>query len=113
MNPVIKQKWLEALRSDEFDQGTGMLKSYDGKYCCLGVLCELFRRQHSVQKNIDWHGGLFLQRVAVLPTEVIKWAGLEHNNYNPRVGEEQKTLSDYNDTGYSFEQIANLIEENL
>lgn len=32
--------WLSALRSDEYEQGTGMLK-YENKFCCLGVLCHL------------------------------------------------------------------------
>ena len=44
MNPEIKTAWVEALRSDEYEQGTDMLvqwESGDLAYCCLGVLCDL------------------------------------------------------------------------
>lgn len=44
MNPEVKALWLNALRSGEYQQGTGKLKqTYGGdqRYCCLGVLCDL------------------------------------------------------------------------
>ncbi len=34
----IKDKWVAALRSGEYRQGTFQLKSQKGYYCCLGVL---------------------------------------------------------------------------
>ena len=34
------QKWLDALRSGEYEQGTEHLYK-DGKYCCLGVALEV------------------------------------------------------------------------
>jgi hypothetical protein len=38
MDPDIKAKWLEALRSGKYQQAREKL--YDrGSYCCLGVLC--------------------------------------------------------------------------
>jgi len=38
----IKDKWLEALKSGKYIQGTGRLRSEDKtKHCCLGVLCEV------------------------------------------------------------------------
>ena len=33
------EKWLMALRSGKYEQGTQALQSKDG-YCCLGVACE-------------------------------------------------------------------------
>ena len=36
----IIAKWVEALRSDRYEQGRGFLCKND-KYCCLGVLCDL------------------------------------------------------------------------
>ena len=36
------EKWLTALRSGEYKQGTGQLMSYDNTYCCLGVACAMF-----------------------------------------------------------------------
>lgn len=34
---AIKTKWLEALRSGEYEQGRGILHDGSG-YCCLGIL---------------------------------------------------------------------------
>lgn len=43
MNPEIKTKWVEALRSGKYKQGKKSLRSREGdKYCCLGVLCDLY-----------------------------------------------------------------------
>lgn len=38
--PKFKAKWLKALRSGEFEQGTRRLHK-DGKYCCIGVACKV------------------------------------------------------------------------
>lgn len=40
MKKALKQLWVEALESGNFPQGTGSM-NYDGKFCCLGVLCEV------------------------------------------------------------------------
>lgn len=40
MDAQLKAKWVEALRSGEYRQGTMYLRR-EGKHCCLGVLCEL------------------------------------------------------------------------
>lgn len=43
----LQTQWLEALRSGigpsgtVYQQGTGVLKSTDNKFCCLGVLCDI------------------------------------------------------------------------
>jgi len=44
MNAEPKRLWLEALRSDEYKQGTDTLctPTVDGdRHCCLGVACEV------------------------------------------------------------------------
>ena len=40
MNKEIKTKWLEALRSGEYEQVQCRLHTNRG-YCCLGVLCDI------------------------------------------------------------------------
>jgi hypothetical protein len=40
MKQSLLKKWLTSLRSGEFEQGQCALNK-DGKYCCLGVLCEI------------------------------------------------------------------------
>lgn len=51
MYAQLKQRWIEALRSGDYEQGKGYLRvgEYDQfgneryRYCCLGVLCNLIR----------------------------------------------------------------------
>src|SRR6267378_4402002 len=45
MNPDIKAKWIAALESGEYIHGHGVLRSLDNKYCCLGVLCDLYHKE--------------------------------------------------------------------
>lgn len=40
MNQEVKEKWVRALRSGEYKQGGGVLRSGD-RFCCLGVLCDI------------------------------------------------------------------------
>lgn len=42
LDPQIKAKWLEALRSGKYEQGEGRLNK-DNQFCCLGVLCDLIK----------------------------------------------------------------------
>jgi hypothetical protein len=34
-------KWVEALRSGEFEQGRNAMNNEDNSYCCLGVACKV------------------------------------------------------------------------
>lgn len=40
MDQELKRKWVEALRSGEYQQGNGKLCD-NGRYCCLGVLYDI------------------------------------------------------------------------
>jgi len=53
MNERVAHLWADALDSGEYRQGTGRLRKMDDgeSYCCLGVLCELHRRE---TKNGEW-----------------------------------------------------------
>ncbi len=58
MDPVIKVKWLAALRSDKYGQTTGKLyeteRSQGGDgYCCLGVLAKVQGEPIETQWYID------------------------------------------------------------
>lgn len=53
--PVNEQRvklLVDALRSDEFPQGHNTLRASDDTYCCLGVACEVARRNGI---GIEWH----------------------------------------------------------
>lgn len=127
MNPEVKQKWIGALRSGKYEQGSEKLRSVSG-YCCLGVLCDLYAQEHNTQWEFRGNEETNLQpqdywyfgdQSEFLPESVREWAEL--NLYNPilrvedddemfEVNEEVSTL---NDEGYSFSTIADLIEAQL
>lgn len=129
MDKKIKERWVKALRSGEFEQGEGMLCKVgaDGqrRYCCLGVLSQLAVRSRVIPKareDEDYGDGMPMRYGAdddihYTPKEVTEWAGLDSNN--PYVGDHK--LSEHNDgaTPYgplakkNFNEIADLIEEYL
>lgn len=119
MKLEIKEKWVAALRSGEYKQGTGQLR-YQDNYCCLGVLCDLYKKEHSEAEwvkrenaiNLDdyaFHDG-FSSDNAVLTSDVLNWAGLQ--SFNPRIIDD-KTVAQLNDNGETFAKIADLIEKEL
>ena len=116
MNPQIKQKWVDALRSGEYQQTQRYLRTDDG-FCCLGVLCDLYGKENNVEWNLvvaedgdrDYYE--FQYKTGRIPLSVVEWAGVEDGN--PRVDDEIGTLANLNDKGSTFEQIADLIEEHL
>lgn len=113
MNKEIKKRWVEALRSGKYIQGQNYLLSND-TYCCLGVLCDLYVKEH----NICWEEltATDTQQNKVPPPEAVEWA--EMHLVVPRVLlsdlRREVSLTELNDNlHYSFDQIAGLIEEQL
>ena len=110
MNEQVKEKWLNALRSGDYKQTKSCLHKGDG-FCCLGVLCDLYGKEHNVEwKLVD--AGIYYEfqdKKAILPLSVIEWAGVEDDN--PEICE--TPLSRLNDIGSTFNVIADLIEEHL
>jgi hypothetical protein len=123
MEPLVKKLWVEALRSGNFQQGSEQLYK-NGRYCCLGVLCELHRQ---VTGRGKWSstpsacGGFTYQTEkdesgAVLPMEVREWAGLDEANpvlaeaKLPSVQQVATFLNDGQQLG--FPGIADYIEAN-
>lgn len=121
MNPHVKKKWLEALRerkigNEPIQQGIGLLKKNSNQYCCLGVLCELYRIEQNNgiwKETIDLEGNSCFEifdSFNYLPYPVKIWAELPEGN--PRIPEHGR-LAYLNDKPMSFDEIANLIEEYL
>lgn len=106
MNEEIKTKWLEALRSGRYQQGKSVLRGPDDRYCCLGVLCDVIDSSGWVQQSPGSFYDYGPARDAVyLPGPIAVEA---------RLGEEvQRSLANMNDIGYTFDRIADRIEENL
>lgn len=109
MSQEIKKQWVAALRSGEYKQGTGKLNLRAGSaFCCLGVLCDIYVKQ----TEVPWYKLNLSIRGEVLPLEVMKWADLKAANPIPGDGY-NLALAHRNDTGETFEQIADLIEAEL
>lgn len=111
MNPDIKKKFTEALRSGDYIQGQGALRrpKMDGTYewCCLGVLCDL--HQKAVGEK-TWTATGYYNELSALPPVVGQWAGL--SSANPIIRE--TNLIRMNDmTKLSFNSIADLIDTYL
>ena len=125
MNPEIKQKWVDALRSGRYEQDTRsslLYNSNSNSFCCLGVLCDIRREETGFELNSFFDEVIEDIAVELLPPDIVKWAGLKEEILT-RVGDgfdiqtrgnEYSSLSAVNDSGrYSFKQIANIIEEEL
>ncbi len=109
MKEVVKDKWVAALRSGNYEQASGVL--YDGKgYCCLGVLCDVMGlkpEQHDTNFSSEYTFG---DESGVLPPAVMEKAGIRFANGGYAYA--RKALSHDNDRGKSFNEIADIIEAN-
>lgn len=116
MNDNAK-KWVKALRSGKFKQGTNRLTTVweDGTEsdCCLGVACKLFVEENPGVLEVHITRGVLPIRIAydserfALPPKVMKWLGMETDVGKFDAGE---SLAYKNDMGHTFEGIADLIE---
>jgi hypothetical protein len=145
MKPEIKQAWVKALRSGEYTQGLQQLKTNTDRFCCLGVLCDLACKagvvelrlgvdhldvprlfygtpeEHSIPFKPNVEAGA---RYEVLPKSVMEWAGLDVNNPELNIQDDDEDwrnngpypvqMAELNDElGYSFNRLARLIESQL
>jgi hypothetical protein len=142
MNQEIKTKWTAALRSGEYKQAHFAL-NVDGGMCCLGVLCDLYRKEHpdgpdwefrvapahpSMMKQVQGKElGFFDGEENCAPQSVQGWAGLEDGNpqlgrlerpEHPDIQDELKycgvvSAASLNDSGLTFPQMADMIDHFL
>ena len=133
MNSEIKQKWINALRSGEYEQSSkGFLHiadEFSERYCCLGVLCDLYAKERNKEWTKEYKGWTKRYNGRILdfegedqypPQSVVEWAGLPEKSPSIKFsGEiddcefENPELAELNDDGISFNTIADLIEQYL
>lgn len=139
MNTEVKQQWVEALRSGQYEQGTGRLHRAENGvslFCCLGVLCDLAVKagatrvgpvvKYDVDDKTPIYTDLYygdehaaglgtITSFEVLPDNVREWAGLDiHDPVLIYEDDSMTSMSSLNDNiGASFGEIADLIEEQL
>ena len=103
-----KEQWLLALRSGEYKQGNNWLCK-DNKYCCLGVLCELKNElvtQGSMKYNFI-HTACIAQQSSMY--NVLGMAG----DFKGFRIDKKECLAALNDNGYTFNEIADIIEQHF
>jgi hypothetical protein len=104
MNPEVKTKWVNALRSSDYEQGRFALRDSQNCYCCLGVLCDLYAKE----KRKEWVKGTwcyyYQSKDACPPISVAKWSDCRSFSKLMRMNDVE---------GKSFKEIADYIEENL
>ena len=117
--------WIAALRSGKYQQTKGALCriAEDGSksYCCLGIGCVV-----AIELGLDLRVGKFGEKLefgmewktVVMPEEVIALFGMKRYNggfYGYRLDKDDEPcscLSELNDHGFDFSQIADFIESN-
>lgn len=123
MNQIIKDKWLKALRSGEYKQGYGHLRQDDGCFCVMGVLCDLYTKETGCVNSNPYHADNEVYEWAEIDTRykirdhtrnvdvrrILLIAGESEDGSD--IVEDIESLNDeYN---FSFDSIANLIEEQM
>lgn len=114
MRKDIADRWVQALRSGRYGQGSGYLQA-SGFWCCLGVLCDVLKDE--LPSRPDWSPTnedpevdvmTFLGQTKVLPEEVISLAQMFSGVGDFRT-EGEACLATINDRGKSFTEIADII----
>ena len=129
MKIEIAKKWVRALRSGKYKQGTGVLEHVDNKgkssFCCLGVLCKITKAPRKVQsiaavpvpyKEVLY--GNFNKNddddSTVLPISVKKKVGMHSVEGKLRLGPGKSKATDLtilnDDKKYTFDEIADCID---
>lgn len=105
MNKQNIKKWVEALESGRYKQGSSYLATIDNEYCCLGVACEVaIENGVPVQKKEleNWYSYDSLSEFP--PSIVMDWIGIPN--------EEQYDYTKMNDEMHlSFKEIAEEIRK--
>lgn len=86
MKEEIAKRWADALDSGEYKQGHGALRTASGKFCCLGVLCDLYAkdtgRKWSDEFGLHDRSGIHIEgESSYLPEKVCEWAGATGEDY--------------------------------
>lgn len=117
MNPEIKQKWIEALESGEYEQGQGGLRIEDeggpDKFCCLGVLADIINPDGwQTPQDPSWCSGKRIycyefmnEGTDFIPDNIAYEIGLSSDH--------QAELANMNDEGKKFHEIAEEIRKRL
>ncbi len=105
-------KFVEALECEQYSQGQGVLNR-DGKFCCLGVGCEVFEIKKDEMDTPDGVTVLYgeYEHSSYAPYELVDILSLRNNS--AFIVGEHESLVRLNDSGkYTFKDIAKIIRDN-
>jgi hypothetical protein len=115
VNKDRMRMWTRALKSGQYEQGKGFMRTSDNKYCCLGVAIDLALANGCKKTGAEDWG-----KTSRLPDAVAEWYGLPTGDQSdPRLLEVGSVLprdkyslpqaSRLNDKEVPFPQIADRI----
>lgn len=107
MRAELKKKWIEALRSGKYKQTKGVLRNESG-FCCLGVLCDISGEEWEPGSDGEFYAK-GMSSWSVISGDLRAELGPDENVCD----DVHDKLTDMNDYGSSFEEIADWIEENI
>jgi len=114
MKREIATQWVKALRSGDYKQGTGVLRSSDNRFCCLGVLCEVLREELNLEVTkipSDYnHAYEYEGSQIALPRKVRDYVRMRSSDGDY---DDRNSLAKLNDKGMSFSDLADVIEANM
>ncbi len=120
MNQELKEKWVKALRSGDYKQDTGKLRSEEDGFCCLGVAVDVLMPKEWVNSGDSYfpHWTAGPKQELLMPTEGDNntTEGFLPPRLAKRIGitqRRQEILAKMNDDGKAFPEIADYIEKNL
>ena len=137
MDKKIKEDWIEALRSGQYDQKRGNLMTqqlYSGaaEYCCLGVLCEAVLEvghytdsdtEEEMFDTLDWFQSQDenyqinpdegYESTSSLPVMLRQHLGLSESEVSTLIQLNDGVQCDDNPTGrqHTFGEIANILSD--
>jgi hypothetical protein len=131
MNPERKAKLVAALRSGEYKQTQGCLRQ-DDSFCCLGVATDLYIKDtddgewenhnnstlYTFKNEREWEKYSLVKSIKDYfgfrdydpEIETLFYRGGEKAYLDYQVGSVRVTLASLNDSGFTFDQIADVIE---
>lgn len=116
MNTDVKARWVAALRSGKYKQAQNQLTNGRGSFCCLGVLCDLYAKEH----HVAWFYDLESSDQEELPNAIVlAWSGLP-KGMQVSIEGRNAPLFNHNDgtagiglPSRTFAEIADAIEKQL
>lgn len=104
----VVKNWVAALRSGKYKETTETLRDSEG-FCCLGVLCDLNRKDGGAPwvKNRHGHQFRYLGSFGMLSRSMMDF--IRGDNIEVNFGE----YAEMNDGGVSFAELADKIEKDL